>query len=98
MGSAYYRLGRYEEAHNKLQKAINIASQDGSADADAWLEWIEIMLALTKGQLGDEQEARDWFRKAVPRFTDKGVCDQPDVRRIIQEAANLLDIDLSETM
>ncbi len=84
LGLAHYRLGDGKAAVAAFEKAVELGKGgDG-------LEWM--LLALGHGQLGNKEEARKWYDRAV-RWMDKHPQQTQELRHFRAEAVKLLDID-----
>ena len=83
LGVARYRAGQYEEAIADLEKAAALRKGGDSFD---WL-----FLAMSHWQLGNKDEARKWYDKAV-EWTEKNQPRNAELRRFRTEAAELLKI------
>ena len=85
LGVAYYRAGKWQEAITSLQKSVTLAS---GGDANDWF-----FLAMAHWQIGEQEQARDWFHKAVDWTKSKDSQDK-DLLRFWAEAAALLSEEL----
>jgi tetratricopeptide (TPR) repeat protein len=83
LGIALYRAADWKGAVAALDKSVGLG-KPGNA-----YEWF--FLAMARWQLGDKDEARRWFDKAVA-WADKHRPKDKDLRRFRAEAAALLGI------
>lgn len=68
LGIAYYRAGQYPLALNALEKSITL--QEGGDS----LDWF--FLAMTHWQLGNKDQAREWYTRALEwRMEKNRTCD-----------------------
>jgi tetratricopeptide (TPR) repeat protein len=81
LGVAHYRAGDWKAAVAALQKATEIRSGGDSA------EWF--LLALAHWRLGDRQQGRAWYDRAI-RWMDKNQPRDENLRRWRAEATALL--------
>jgi serine/threonine protein kinase len=81
LGVAYYRAGRWQDALAALTKSMPLRSGGDSAD------WF--LLAMAYWQLGDAEEARQWYDQAV-EWMDTNKPRDPELQRFRGEAAALL--------
>jgi Flp pilus assembly protein TadD len=58
LGAAHYRAGQYDRAIQRLNEAVQVRGQGGTAT-----DWL--FLALAHQKLGHADEARQWLEKAV---------------------------------
>lgn len=86
-GTALYRLGQWEAATKDLEKAIALREPDSSNNAsDAYFA------AMSCWQLGQQDQARQWFEKAQQwQALSKDV--DPELIRFRAEAAALLGVE-----
>jgi tetratricopeptide (TPR) repeat protein len=77
LGVAYYRAGKWQEGVEALRKSMALTSGGEVVD---WL-----FLAMAHKQLGNHEEARQWYDKAVVHLEKDGVMDQG--RRLFREEA-----------
>ena len=80
LGIAYYRLENYDLALAELKRAYELGDQ-----AEA-LEWT--FLAMTHWQLGNKDEARNWYSRAVDWHATRRA--DSEVKRAMEEAADLM--------
>jgi tetratricopeptide (TPR) repeat protein len=85
LGVAQYRAGQCKEAVTTLSKSMELRS---GGDAFDWF-----FLAMAHGQLGKQEEARQWYQKAVA-WTQTNKPDDEQLRRFQAEAAALLGVTL----
>jgi tetratricopeptide (TPR) repeat protein len=83
LGVAHYRAGDFHEALAALEKSMQLG-----VDGDA-VDWF--FLAMAYWQLGDKDEARTWYDKAV-EWTDKNKPHNEELTRFRTECAALLGI------
>jgi tetratricopeptide (TPR) repeat protein len=83
LGIAYYRLGRWQESVDALQKAGGLRSGGDSFD------WF--FLAMARWQLGDKEQARTWYDRAV-QWMEKHQPQGEELIRFRAEAAELLGV------
>jgi tetratricopeptide (TPR) repeat protein len=83
LGAAQYRAGDWKAAVASLQRSMELRKGGDSGD------WF--FLAMARWQLGDRDEARDWYRKAVDGMTGVKAKDE-ELLRFRDEAAALLGI------
>jgi tetratricopeptide (TPR) repeat protein len=67
-GAALYRAGRYAEAVTRLEEAISLQKNDGTA-------WMRLFLAMSHQRLGRADTTKHWLAKAVQAIEDS----KPDV-------------------
>jgi tetratricopeptide (TPR) repeat protein len=86
-GQAFYRAGRFEEAREALEKAIELRGDDGPTIDTGPRWWCHIM---TLCELGETERAEAYFRQL-----DEAVKENlPDAQKSLRvEAAELLKID-----
>jgi tetratricopeptide (TPR) repeat protein len=80
---AHYRNGDWKEAAAALEKSIAL-SKGGTA-----FDWF--FLAMARWQLGQKDEARKWYDKAVA-WMDKNQPKNDELRRFRAEEAALLGV------
>jgi uncharacterized protein HemY len=83
LGVAHYRAGDWKSAISALDKSMALRNGGDSFD------WF--FLTMAHWQLGEKDEARKWYDKAV-EWTDKNQPDNEELRRFRAEAAELLGI------
>ena len=81
LGVAYYRAEKWQEAIASLQKSMELTN---GGDAHDWF-----VLAMASWKTGEQEPARNWFRKAAD-WTQKKQPDNAELRRFWTEAADLL--------
>jgi tetratricopeptide (TPR) repeat protein len=92
LGMALYRAGRFEESIERLHEAMQAQAKGGDA-------WDFLFLAMAHQQLGQSDEARQWYDKAVAwleqnqQSVEKNKTTQAELRRFRTEAAQLLGLD-----
>jgi serine/threonine protein kinase/tetratricopeptide (TPR) repeat protein len=85
LGVAQYRAGDWKTAIAELKKSNGmLTSVDFSFNT--------FFLAMAHWQLGDKEEARKWYDRAV-KWMDKNKPKDEELRRFRAEAAELLDIE-----
>src|SRR5262249_37875920 len=88
-GLAHYRNGNWQEAVSALQKSMQTGSGGDSFD--------RILLAMACWQLGEKDQARNWYSQAVQwmekneqhAFTEEL---RHDLARFLDDAAQMLGI------
>jgi serine/threonine protein kinase/Flp pilus assembly protein TadD len=83
LGAAQYRAGNWKEAVVALQKSMALGKGGDSGD------WF--FLAMAHWQLGEKQDARHWYDKAV-QWMDKNQPNNEELRRFRAEAEELLKV------
>ena len=83
LGIAHYRSGNWQAALDSLNKSTGPQSGDG---AEAFY-----FTAMSHWQLGNKEEARQWYEKASDR-QDKHKPDDAELKRLQAEAAELLNV------
>jgi len=83
LGVAQYRAGQYKDAVASLTKAMEFRS---GGDAFDWF-----FMAMAHGQLKNQQEARQWYHKAVA-WMEKNKPDDEELLGFRAEAEQLLGI------
>ena len=83
LGVARYRAGDWKGASSALEQARRISTGDNS--------YVLLFLAMTHWQLGDKNQARQWYDKAV-QWMDKNKPKDEELRRFRAEASALLGI------
>jgi tetratricopeptide (TPR) repeat protein len=83
LGAAQYRAGNWKEAVAALEKSMQLRK---GGDAFDWF-----FLAMAHRQLGDKENAHQWFDQAV-QWMDKQVPKHDELRRFRAEAAELLKV------
>jgi tetratricopeptide (TPR) repeat protein len=83
LGVAYYRAGDWHKARETLNRSKDLRSGGDSFD------WF--FLAMAHWQLGEKDEARTWYDKAV-EWMDENKPDDEELIRFRAEAAELLGI------
>jgi tetratricopeptide (TPR) repeat protein len=81
LGTAHYHAGDWNAAVPALKKSMDLRKGGNSFD------WF--LLAMAYWQLGDKEQARRWYDKAVP-WMDKNDPKNDELRRFRSEAAELL--------
>jgi tetratricopeptide (TPR) repeat protein len=88
LGAAHYRAGEWEPAITALQKSMELRNGGDS------LEWF--FLATAHWQLGQKEEARKWYDKAVA-WMEKNQPKDEQLGRFRAEAASLLKTETKNT-
>jgi WD40 repeat protein len=83
LGVARYRVGDWKAALKALEKAMELRQGGDSAD------WF--FLAMAHWQLGDKDQARRWYDKAVA-WMEKHQPKNEELRRFRAEAAELIGL------
>ena len=83
LGVAHYRAGNWQAALDALQKSIKVSGQADSSDM--------FFVALAHWQLGEVEEARRWYDKAVAQLVDDPSPDE-ELLRFRAEAEKTLKI------
>jgi tetratricopeptide (TPR) repeat protein len=83
LGAAYYRAGNWKQSIKALQKSMEHRRGGDSFD---WL-----FLAMSHWRLGEKDEARKWFDRAV-QWMENHHPKNEEIRRFRQEAEELLGI------
>ncbi len=81
LGAAHYRAGGFPAAIQALEKSMELAKGGDS------LDWF--FLAMAHRQLGQEEEARKWYDRAV-EWMRKHKPDDDELRRFRSEAEALI--------
>jgi Flp pilus assembly protein TadD len=84
LGAAHYRAGQWNDAIEALTKAMTLL------DA-RWESFNTFFLAMAHWQLGHQEEARQWYDRAV-QWMKKHKPNDEELRRFRTEAAALLGI------
>jgi tetratricopeptide (TPR) repeat protein len=85
LGVTYFRAGKWRAAADALEKAAELRGDDAGAN-----EWF--YLAMTRWRLGDKEQARELYDRAV-EWMDKNKPEDEKLRHLRTEAAELLDIE-----
>ena len=83
LGVAHYRAGEWKAAIEALEKSMQLRA---GGDSAVWF-----FLAMARWQRGENDQARQWFDKAVNRI-DSNKSQYEDLRRFRAEAAALLGV------
>ena len=83
LGAAYYRAGQWKSAVKALNKAMELRA---GGDAHEWF-----LLAMAHWQLGNHEDAREWYHKAVEWMAENEPEDD-EIPRFHSEASELLDL------
>jgi Flp pilus assembly protein TadD/serine/threonine protein kinase len=81
LGAAHYRAGNWKEAVAALEKSVELRK---GGDSSNWF-----FLAMAHWKLGEKEEARTWFDRAV-QWMDKNQPGNEELGRFRAEAAELL--------
>jgi tetratricopeptide (TPR) repeat protein/serine/threonine protein kinase len=81
LGVAHYRAGEWQPAVGALKRSMNLPKGGDSFD------WF--FLAMAHWQLGEKDQARQWYDRAV-QWMDKNRPKDEELRRFRAEAAELL--------
>jgi tetratricopeptide (TPR) repeat protein len=84
LGAAYYRAGDWKSAVAALTKSMDLRK---GGDATDWF-----FLAMAHCRLGDKDQARTWYDRAV-QGTEKNKPQDEELNRFHAEAAELLAIN-----
>jgi tetratricopeptide (TPR) repeat protein len=84
LGAAQYRAGDWKAAIEALSKSMELRKGGDSFD------WF--FLAMTHWQLGQKEEARKWYEKAIA-WMDKNLADNEELRRFRAEAEDLMAVE-----
>jgi serine/threonine protein kinase/tetratricopeptide (TPR) repeat protein len=84
LGVAFYQAGEWQSAVTALNASME---RNKGGDSSDWF-----FLAMAQWQLGDKQQARLWYDKAV-QWMDKNKPRDEELRRFRAEAATLLKIE-----
>jgi uncharacterized protein HemY len=87
LGVAQYRVGEWQAARESLQKSMKFS--DGGSASD-WL-----FLAMAHWQLGNEEDARMWYGKAID-WMDGIKPNDEELLRFRSEATQLLGLSEKE--
>ena len=83
LGVARYRNGQWKEAITALEKSVELGKRGGASD---WL-----FLAMAHWQVGNKEEARRWYDKAI-EWMEKRKSKNEELLRFRAEAEELLGI------
>jgi serine/threonine protein kinase/tetratricopeptide (TPR) repeat protein len=81
LGAAHYRAGQWKPAVQALNKSMDLQKGGDSSD------WF--FLAMAHWRLGEEDQARRWYDRAV-QWMDKNNPKNDELRRFREEAVELL--------
>jgi tetratricopeptide (TPR) repeat protein len=84
LGVAHYRNGDWKSAIEALTRAVEL--NEGGTSLDFFF------LAMAHWHLGDKEQARQWYEKAVEWMKKNRPTDE-ELRRFREEAAQLLGIE-----
>ena len=88
LGVAQYRLAKFQkERYPEALATLSRCDQNHPATL--------FSLAMAHWQLGDKDEAREWFAKAV-QWMEQGKQDDAELKRLRAEAAELLGVEKKE--
>jgi tetratricopeptide (TPR) repeat protein/serine/threonine protein kinase len=88
LGVAHYRAGQWQRAVGALKKSMDLRKGGDSCD---WL-----FLAMAHWQLGEKDQAQQWYDRAV-QWMDKNRPTDEELRRFRAEAAELLQVKDEKT-
>jgi tetratricopeptide (TPR) repeat protein len=88
LGVAHYRAGDWKPAVAALKKSMKLCKGGDS------LDWF--FLAMAHWQLGEKDQARQWYDRAV-QWMDKNRPKEEQLRRFCAEAAELLGTKVEKT-
>src|SRR5262249_42198406 len=83
LGAAHYRAAAWNEAVAELEKSMELRKGGDSFD------WY--FLAMAHWKLGQKQQAREWYDRAV-EWMDQNQPKNKELRRFRAEAAELLEL------
>jgi uncharacterized protein HemY len=83
LGVAQYRNAAWKEAIEALTKSVQLSKDGNSSDF--------FFLAMAHWQLGEKEQARTWYDRAV-QWMDKHQPQDEELRRFRTEAAELLGV------
>lgn len=86
LGWAHYRTGAWQASVEALEKSMQLQKDPAGGDSFQWF-----FLAMAHWQLGQKEEARQWYGRAV-EWMDKEMPKNELLRRIRTEAATLLGL------
>ncbi len=89
LGLARYRTGAWKDSIAALEKSIELR-EDVREDAGNSFQWF--FLAMAHWQVGDKEQARKWYDRAVD-WVDKNQPADAQLRRFRAEAAELLGLN-----
>ncbi len=87
LGQAFYRLDRFEEAREALQRAINLR-RETSPTAELGPRWWYFIMSLHK--TNEQPQALEYFRTLAPQVDDSSANSQRDLK---SETAKLLGVE-----
>jgi tetratricopeptide (TPR) repeat protein len=91
LGAAHYRAGHWSDAVAALERAVQLGNGGDAYD--------EFFLAMSHWQLGDKEQARDCYDKAVAwmennkRSIERNIGRKDELKRFRAEAAALLKVE-----
>jgi tetratricopeptide (TPR) repeat protein len=83
LGWAYYRNGEWQKTIEAMEKAVEL--QRNTGDPDQWF-----FLAMAHWQLGNQQQARQWYDKSI---ADMGTSSIKQRLRYRSEAEELMGLN-----
>ena len=89
LGVAQYRAGEFTKSIYSLEKSEELKNKDAS-NWDSSFNWF--FLAMSHWQLGDKEEARQWFDKGA-QWMDAKNAKSESMIRFRSEAAELLGVN-----
>ncbi len=87
LGTARYRAGDCKGAIADLEKALGLRKTN-----DPMCAYESFFIAMAHWQLGEKEQARTWFAKAVA-WMEQGKKDDLQLQRFRAEAAELLEVE-----
>jgi serine/threonine protein kinase/Flp pilus assembly protein TadD len=81
LGAALFRHGRYAEARNRLEQAVEAADEAGARES--------LYLAMVAWRLGDREAARQ-YREQASEFMDSRSVRRPSLVQLRSEAARII--------
>ena len=84
LGAAYFRISDWERANHAMHKSMEL--REGHGDAFDWF-----FLAMIDARLGQKEQARQWYDRAVAWFHD-GQENDRELYRFQVEAAEILGL------
>jgi superkiller protein 3 len=86
LGWIHYRAGNWKDSIEALEKSCALQDDPKGGDAAQWF-----FLAMAHRRLGEKEQAREWYDRAVG-WMDKHAPNDADLRRFRAEAAELLEL------
>jgi tetratricopeptide (TPR) repeat protein len=88
LGTAQYRAGEWRAAIANLEQAIQLRKADEARHA-----FNGFFIAMSHWRLGEKNEALEWYDKSVA-WMNKGLSNDPELKRWRSEAAELLGLEI----